>query len=93
MSPSSQVAYLIWQNLVAAWPITSTRMSTYVQKALREAKQETSWSAIDEGYESRVQDWLAALLDDRAASDALARSSLGSSRSRAPTHWPPSSSS
>ena len=47
-------------------------MSTYVQKALREAKQETSWSGIDEAYESRVRDWLAALLDDPAASDSLA---------------------
>src|SRR3954447_9146959 len=50
--PSAQVAYLIWQNLVAAWPISHERIATYTQKALREAKQETSWSAIDEAYES-----------------------------------------
>src|SRR3954447_9599602 len=70
--PSSQVAYLIWQNLVAAWPVSLERMATYAEKALREAKQDTSWSAIDEDYESRVQDWLAGLMGDPAVSDSTA---------------------
>jgi (1->4)-alpha-D-glucan 1-alpha-D-glucosylmutase len=69
--PSAQVAYLVWQNLVGAWPISLDRMATYVQKALREAKQETSWSAIDGNYESAVQGWLAALLDDPTVTGAL----------------------
>jgi (1->4)-alpha-D-glucan 1-alpha-D-glucosylmutase len=62
--PSAQVEYLVWQNLVGAWPISLERMSGYLQKALREAKQQTSWQVIDEAYETVVQGWLAAVLAD-----------------------------
>ena len=62
--PSPQVAYLVWQNLVGAWPVRPERMADFVTKALREAKRETSWQSVDTAYEAAVQGWLAAALDD-----------------------------
>lgn len=70
-APSPHVEYLVWQNLVGAWPITVDRMATYVQKALREAKQQTSWQVVDEVYEAAVLRWLGRILDDRAVVEAL----------------------
>src|SRR5581483_7702026 len=35
--------YLVWQTLVGAWPIVPTRLEQYLEKALREAKVNTSW--------------------------------------------------
>jgi (1->4)-alpha-D-glucan 1-alpha-D-glucosylmutase len=46
--------YLLWQTLVGAWPIEQGRLEAYMQKALREAKRNTSWVEPDEGYEARV---------------------------------------
>jgi (1->4)-alpha-D-glucan 1-alpha-D-glucosylmutase len=69
--PSPQVEYLVWQNLVGAWPISLDRLSGYVQKALREAKQETSWQSVDEKYEADVQAWLAAVLDDPVVTELI----------------------
>jgi (1->4)-alpha-D-glucan 1-alpha-D-glucosylmutase len=69
--PSAQVEYLVWQNLVGTWPITLDRLSGYLQKALREAKQETSWQSIDAEYETAVQAWLAAVLADPVVVDLI----------------------
>jgi len=50
-------AYLVLQTLVGAWPLTRDRLDLYMEKALREGKQRSSWLAPDEGYERRVQDF------------------------------------
>ena len=47
--------YLLWQTLVGAWPIDRGRLQAYMQKALREAKRNTSWIEPDEGHEARVR--------------------------------------
>jgi (1->4)-alpha-D-glucan 1-alpha-D-glucosylmutase len=51
--PSLNVRYLLWQTLVGTWPLEelnddawkrySTRIATYMEKALREAKISSSW--------------------------------------------------
>src|SRR5258706_15752694 len=46
--------YLVWQTLVGAWPIVPLRLERYLQKALREAKRNTSWVAPNEGHERRA---------------------------------------
>jgi (1->4)-alpha-D-glucan 1-alpha-D-glucosylmutase len=46
--------YLLWQTLVGAWPVERERVQTYMQKALREAKRNTSWVEPDDGHEGRV---------------------------------------
>jgi (1->4)-alpha-D-glucan 1-alpha-D-glucosylmutase len=47
-------AYLLFQTLVGTWPIDEERLVDYLRKAVREAKQHSSWTEVDEGYEERV---------------------------------------
>jgi (1->4)-alpha-D-glucan 1-alpha-D-glucosylmutase len=45
---------LVYQTLVGAWPLTPGRLARYVEKALREAKRNTSWVEPNEEWESNV---------------------------------------
>jgi (1->4)-alpha-D-glucan 1-alpha-D-glucosylmutase len=62
-APDDNERLLIFQTLVGAWPIAPERLRGYVEKALREAKRNTTWVEQDHDYESRVQDFAVALLD------------------------------
>jgi len=46
--------YLLMQTLLGAWPLDEERLSGYLRKAIREAKQHTTWTEVDDEYESRV---------------------------------------
>ncbi len=65
--------YLLWQTLVGAWPISGERLAGYVTKAIREAKQRTSWTDPDENYEAAVLALAARALDDPELSASIAR--------------------
>ncbi len=54
--------YLLYQTLVGTWPITPERLVAYMRKAIREAKQYTSWLAPYVAYETAVSDFAVALL-------------------------------
>lgn len=56
--------YLLYQTLVGAFPIAEQRILAYIEKAVREAKQHTSWSHPDPAYEGTIRDFAAALLHD-----------------------------
>jgi (1->4)-alpha-D-glucan 1-alpha-D-glucosylmutase len=60
--PDANEEYLIYQTLVGAWPISRDRLEAYLEKALREAKRNTSWVEQDDGYEARVKRFAVALL-------------------------------
>ena len=45
--------YLMWQTLAGAWPLDRERLTAYLRKAMREAKDRTSWTDPDAEYESR----------------------------------------
>ena len=47
-------AYFVMQTVVGAWPIGPERLDPYLEKAVREAKQHTTWNDPDEEYEQRV---------------------------------------
>ncbi|CAN5388947.1 malto-oligosyltrehalose synthase [soil metagenome] len=47
-------AYLLVQTLLGAWPLDEERLVDYLRKAVREAKQHTTWTEVDDDYESRV---------------------------------------
>jgi (1->4)-alpha-D-glucan 1-alpha-D-glucosylmutase len=64
-APDANEEYLILQTLVGAWPIEAERLETYLEKALREAKRNTSWVEQDADWEARVQRFAVALLDHR----------------------------
>jgi len=46
---------LLWQTLVGTWPIDPGRIEAYLEKALREAKVNTSWIEPNEVHERRVK--------------------------------------
>jgi (1->4)-alpha-D-glucan 1-alpha-D-glucosylmutase len=57
--------YLVWQTLVGAWPIVPTRLEQYLEKALREAKRNTSWLEPNERYEARVKQFVRSLYENQ----------------------------
>jgi (1->4)-alpha-D-glucan 1-alpha-D-glucosylmutase len=64
--PDPNTEYLFYQTLVGAWPIDTGRMTTYMEKAVREAKKYTSWTQQDDAYEQGVRDFVEAVLGDAA---------------------------
>ncbi|HEU4978215.1 MAG TPA: malto-oligosyltrehalose synthase [Solirubrobacteraceae bacterium] len=59
--PDAQEEHLIHQTLIGAWPIGPERLEAYVEKALREAKRNTSWAEQDHAYEEKVKRFAVAL--------------------------------
>ena len=57
--------YLLYQTLVGAWPLTVERTLAYMEKAVREAKIVTTWTRVNEEYESAVRSFVEALFEDR----------------------------
>ena len=47
-------SWLVYQTMLGAWPLERERLDAYLEKALREAKVNTSWIAPNEEHESRV---------------------------------------
>ncbi len=62
--PDAELKYLLWQTLVACWPIGEDRLLPYLAKAVREAKVHTSWTAPNEAYETAVLDFARLVLGD-----------------------------
>ena len=62
--PDRPTEYLLYQTLVGAWPIDAERLTAFLEKAVREAKRRTSWTAQDDAYERAVADFARALLSD-----------------------------
>jgi len=75
-APSPNDEYLLYQTLVGTWPseslngendrrIFGERIESYMLKALREAKQNTSWINRNTDYENAVSSFVKALLSPR----------------------------
>jgi (1->4)-alpha-D-glucan 1-alpha-D-glucosylmutase len=58
--------YFYYQTLIGAWPISLERMQGYMEKAMREAKEQTSWVANNPEYEAAVRDFVERTLTDEA---------------------------
>ncbi|MBB5056626.1 (1-_4)-alpha-D-glucan 1-alpha-D-glucosylmutase [Granulicella aggregans] len=58
--------YFYYQTLIAAWPITPDRMKAYMQKAMREAKEQTTWVANNKDYEDAVNNFIDGTFSDKA---------------------------
>jgi (1->4)-alpha-D-glucan 1-alpha-D-glucosylmutase len=72
--PDPATDYLIWQTLVGAWPVTADRLAAYLEKATREAKVHTSWTAPNAEYDAGVRSFVEAVCADdnlRAAIEAF----------------------
>lgn len=57
--------YLYYQCLLGAWPISCQRILQYMEKAARENKEHTSWTRVDEGYESGLRFFIEATMADQ----------------------------
>jgi (1->4)-alpha-D-glucan 1-alpha-D-glucosylmutase len=62
--PDRNMEYLIYQTVVGAWPIDLDRMRTYVEKAAREAKAYTAWTAQEPEYEGALFGFLKGIMGD-----------------------------
>jgi (1->4)-alpha-D-glucan 1-alpha-D-glucosylmutase len=64
-APDAQERYLIFQTLAAVWPIDRERLEGYLEKALREAKRNTTWVDQDHDWEWRVKRFAVELSEHR----------------------------
>ncbi len=64
--PDPNTEYFLYQTLIGAWPITAERLREYMQKAMREAKRETSWLNNNQAYESALNNFIDAILKDES---------------------------
>jgi (1->4)-alpha-D-glucan 1-alpha-D-glucosylmutase len=64
-APTPVEQHFIFQTLLGVWPITPERLEQYLEKAMREAKQHTTWVSVDEAHEAAVQSFARALLTHR----------------------------
>jgi (1->4)-alpha-D-glucan 1-alpha-D-glucosylmutase len=62
--PEPNTEYLLWQTVVGAWPIGADRAWQYMEKAIKEAKRQTSWIVPDPDYEASVRQFVEAVLAD-----------------------------
>jgi (1->4)-alpha-D-glucan 1-alpha-D-glucosylmutase len=62
--PDRPLAHLVWQNLVGAWPLSRERAHGYAEKAAREAGTSTTWTDVDEEFETALQEMVDAAYDD-----------------------------
>jgi (1->4)-alpha-D-glucan 1-alpha-D-glucosylmutase len=62
--PDRNTEYLFYQTVVGAWPLTTERALAYMEKATREAKAHTSWTAPNAEYETAVRRFVEHTLDD-----------------------------
>jgi (1->4)-alpha-D-glucan 1-alpha-D-glucosylmutase len=71
------IEYHLYQTLAGVWPIDGDRLAKYVEKAMREAKNATSWLNVNVSYETAMQTFATRLLGDpevrRELDDLLAR--------------------
>jgi (1->4)-alpha-D-glucan 1-alpha-D-glucosylmutase len=64
LAPTASEEVLIYQTLLASWPVDAGRLSEFLLKALREAKQNSSWIAPHEEYERAVQSFAEQIMAD-----------------------------
>jgi (1->4)-alpha-D-glucan 1-alpha-D-glucosylmutase len=64
-APDPNEELLVYQTLLGAWPLEPERLDAYLEKALREAKVNTSWIDPDERWEADVKAFARGLLDHR----------------------------
>lgn len=62
-APDPVEEYTIFQTLAGAWPIEPVRLCAYMEKAMREAKRNTTWVDPDAAWEGRVLAYCRALYD------------------------------
>ncbi len=53
--PDRNTEYFLYQTLIGAWPISLDRITAYMEKATREAKEQTSWTQPNPEFENALK--------------------------------------
>jgi (1->4)-alpha-D-glucan 1-alpha-D-glucosylmutase len=61
--PDRNTEYFLYQTLIGAWPISKDRLIAYMEKATREAKQQTKWTQHNEEFEEALRKFIERILD------------------------------
>ena len=56
--PDRNTEYLYYQTMIGAWPLSLERVQAYMLKAVREAKQQTSWVANNKDFEDALHKFI-----------------------------------
>ena len=56
--PDRNTEYFLYQTLIGAWPISQERLLAYMEKAVREAKEQTSWTQQNREFEDALQKFI-----------------------------------
>ncbi|MGE0062047.1 MAG: malto-oligosyltrehalose synthase [Xanthobacteraceae bacterium] len=76
--PSAAHEYMLYQTLIGAWPGQLPdagfveRVQAFALKAVREGKEQTSWTNPNEAYEQAVAQFVASILDPAQSADFIA---------------------
>ncbi len=60
--PDRNTEWFYYQTLIGAWPLPLDRAKAYMQKATREAKQQTTWTANNKDFEDAMNGFIEATL-------------------------------
>jgi (1->4)-alpha-D-glucan 1-alpha-D-glucosylmutase len=61
--PDRNTEYLLYQTLIGAWPISQERMLAYMEKATREAKEQTAWTQQNKEFEDALRNFIQRILN------------------------------
>jgi (1->4)-alpha-D-glucan 1-alpha-D-glucosylmutase len=63
--PDRNTEYFLYQTLIGAWPISKERVIAYMEKAVREAKQHTSWTQQNKEFEVALKAFIERIFDSK----------------------------
>lgn len=63
--PDRNTEYFLYQTMIGAWPIDTERLLPYMQKATREAKQQTNWLSPNKEFEEATASFIEAIYKDQ----------------------------
>ena len=78
-APDPAIGLFLWQTLFGVWPLDGVvtaelreRVHAYARKALRENGTRTTWTDVDEEFETAVDRWLDTVFDGPVADELTA---------------------
>jgi (1->4)-alpha-D-glucan 1-alpha-D-glucosylmutase len=63
--PDRNTEYFLYQTVAGAWPISEERLQAYMVKAVREAKEQTTWTQQNKEFEDALQAFITSILKSR----------------------------
>jgi (1->4)-alpha-D-glucan 1-alpha-D-glucosylmutase len=60
--PDRNTEYFLYQTLIGTWPISRDRLVAYMEKATKEAKEQTSWTQQNKEFEDSLKNFIEQIL-------------------------------